>query len=85
MSNHLHLPSTLPQVGAMDPELENSPIAQELEEDSDTIRQQVPGEPVCYFNGSAFAHDEYVNSGTQVLKCRYGVWVEVGSADPGNP
>ena len=39
------------QVGAQDPELRNSPIAQEEDEDTDVVRQQVPGEPVCWFNG----------------------------------
>lgn len=85
MSTLAHRPATLPQVGAMDPDLRNSPIAAELEEDSDTIRLQVPGEPMCYFNGRGFAHDEFVASGSQVLRCRYGVWIEMGSADPGNP
>lgn len=85
MSAHSHLPPTLPQVGAMDPTLRNSPIAEELEEESDTVRQQVPGDPVCYFNGRGFGHDQFVTSGSQVLKCRYGVWIEMGSADPGNP
>jgi hypothetical protein len=85
MNTRLSFPPTLPQVGAMDPELSNSPIAEELDDASDTIRQQVPGESVCYFNGGEFAHDALVASGSQVLKCRYGVWVDMGSADPGNP
>jgi hypothetical protein len=73
------------EVGAMDPELRNSPMALELDEDADIVRQQVPGDPVCYFNGRAFAHEECVTSGGQVLRCRYGVWVESGSADRDNP
>jgi hypothetical protein len=75
----------LPEVGAMDPELRNSPIAQELDEESDVVNQQVPGEPMCYFNGRAYPHGEYVSSGGQVLRCRYGVWIDAGSADPDNP
>jgi len=70
---------SIPQVGAQDPELPNSPIAEEEDEDTDVVRQQVPGEPVCYFNGSSYKHGEYVMSGTQVLKCSYGVWVEADS------
>ena len=85
MSKHPPLPPTMPQVGAMDPDLQNSPVAEEFEEESDTIRQQVPGEPICYFNGSAFAHDQYVRCGSQVLKCSYGVWLEVPSEEPGVP
>ena len=79
MSNPLHREAALPQVGAMDPELQNSPIALEFDEESDTVRQQVPGEPVCYFNGRAFENDQYVSTGTQILQCRYGVWVEVAA------
>jgi len=45
----------------------------------------VPGEPVCYFNGAEYKHGSYVVSGSQVLQCSYGVWVEQGSSDPANP
>lgn len=75
----------LPEVGALDPELRNSPVAQEFDEDVDTLRQQMPGEPVCYFNGRSFAHGRYVSSGGQVLHCHYGVWIDAGSADRDNP
>lgn len=75
----------LPEVGAVDPELKTSPIAEEFDEESDTLRLQVPGEPVCYYNGRAYPNGTYVRSATQVLKCHYGVWVEAGSADPTNP
>jgi hypothetical protein len=80
----LQPPSVL-QVGAQDPELLNSPIAEEEDEDTDVVRQQVPGEPVCYFNGAEYPHGTYVASGTVMLKCSYGVWIESGSADPRNP
>ena len=73
------------QVGAQDPELRNSPIADEEDEDTDVVRQQVPGEPVCYFNGSVYRSGDFVKSGSQVLKCHYGVWVDEGSSDPTNP
>ncbi|MEE8042835.1 MAG: hypothetical protein V3T15_08585 [Pseudomonadales bacterium] len=43
----------LPQVGAPDPELKNSPIAEEMDEESRSLRLEVPGEPVCFFNGEA--------------------------------
>jgi hypothetical protein len=81
----MHVRPRLQEVGALDPELRNSPIAQEHDEDADTVSQQVPGEPVCYFNGRSFAHGRYVSSGGQVLRCRYGVWIDAGSADPDNP
>ena len=78
-------PQSVRQVGAQDPELPNSPIAQEEDEDTDVVLQQVPGEPVCYYNGTGFPHGAYVASGSALLKCNYGVWVEAGSADPRNP
>jgi hypothetical protein len=81
----LHEHSSLPQVGAQDPELRNSPIADEEDEDTDVVRQQLPGAAVCWFNGAEFAHGAYVASGSQVLRCSYGVWVDSGSADPRNP
>jgi hypothetical protein len=81
----LHEHSSLPQVGAPDPELRNSPIADEEDEDTDVVRQQLPGAAVCYFNGAEFVHGTYVASGSQVLRCSYGVWIDSGSADPTNP
>jgi hypothetical protein len=75
----------LPEVGAVDPELRTSPIAQEFDEDSDTLRQQVPGERVCYFNSRPYSNGSYVKSGTQVFKCQYGLWMEAGPGDPDNP
>ncbi len=73
---------SIPQVGAQDPELRNSPIAEEEDEDTDVVRQQVPGEPVCYYNGTEYRDGEFVLSGSQLLKCSYGVWVDEGSGDP---
>jgi hypothetical protein len=75
----------IPQVGAQDPELPNSPIAEEEDEDSDVMRQQLPGEPVCLFNGATYEHGDYVASGSRLLKCSYGIWVESGSTDADNP
>jgi hypothetical protein len=76
---------SIPQVGAQDPELENSPIVGEEDEDMDVVRQQVPDEPVCYFNGVSYRNGEFVASGSQVLKCSEGVWVDSGSTDTRNP
>lgn len=72
-------------VGAPDPELNTSPIAEEGSEDTEALRLEVPGEPVCYFNDKKFATGAYVKSGTSVLKCDYGIWVPAGPADPDNP
>ena len=76
---------SIPQVGAQDPELENSPIAGEEDEETDVVRQQVADEPVCFFNGVAYRNGEFVASGSQVLECSEGVWVDSGSTDTRNP
>jgi len=44
----------------------------------------VPGEPVCYFNGTEYRHGTYVVSGSLLLQCSYGVWVESAAEDPRN-
>lgn len=72
-------------VGAPDPELNTSPIAEENDEESEVLRQEMPGEPVCYFNDQSFATGSYIKSGTTLLKCVYGIWEQAGPADPDNP
>jgi hypothetical protein len=72
-------------VGAPDPELNTSPIAEEGSDDAETLRLEVPGEPVCHFNDRSFATGAYIKSGTSVLKCDYGIWIPAGPADPDNP
>jgi hypothetical protein len=75
----LHEHVSITQVGSPDPELRNSPIAVEEDIDTDVVRQQVPGEAVCWFNGTEFRNGDFVASGSQVLQCSYGVWVDAGS------
>jgi hypothetical protein len=41
-------------VGVADPELNTSPIADEGDEETEVLRQEMPGEPVCYFNNKSF-------------------------------
>ena len=81
MPDKLHLP----QVGSPDPELNTSPIAEEMDEEYDVVKQEVPGEPICYFNNKQYKNDENVCSGNARLRCNYGVWVREGSCDPDNP
>jgi hypothetical protein len=69
------------QVGAQDPELKNSPVAWETEEDTETLRASVPGEPICYFNDLAYTHGTVVRSGTALLRCDHGLWVPAGAGD----
>ena len=67
------------KVGAPDPELENSPIAWESDEDFDVVRQEID-EGVCYFNGQVFEIGDFVCSGDELLRCEErGVWVREGS------
>jgi len=40
---------------------------------------------VCWFNGAEYRNGDYVASGSQVFRCRYGVWIDAGSADSRNP
>jgi hypothetical protein len=72
-------------VGAIDPKLKTSPVLEEMDEESYEPRQAVPGGSVCYFNGEIFATGAIVRSGSAVLECRQGVWVEIGPGDPRNP
>lgn len=81
----LHEHRSITQVGAPDPELHNSPIAVEEDIDTDVVLQQVPGAAVCWFNGSEFGNGDFVASGSQVLRCSYGVWIEAGSIDDRSP
>lgn len=70
-----------PHVGAQDPELRNSPIAMEMDEETDVLKQEMPGEPVCYFNDTRYAHGEMVNSAGTLLRCDRGLWVQSGELE----
>jgi hypothetical protein len=72
-------------LGAQDPEARNSPVAWETDEDMETLREAVPGEPICYFNGQAYEHDTVIKSGAVLLRCDHGLWVPAGSSDTDNP
>jgi len=72
-------------VGAQDPESKNSPVVWESEEDMETLRQAVPLEPFCYFNGERYRDGTVVKSGTILLRCSEGLWVQAGPSDPDNP
>jgi hypothetical protein len=72
-------------VGVPDPELRTSPIAEETDDETETLRQEVPGEAVCYFNNKSFKTGAYIKSGTSILRCDYGIWIPAGPSDPDNP
>lgn len=73
------------QVGALDPELKNSPLLEETDEESELLPQEMDDLPVCYFNNVSYPSGQYVCSGsTELLQCRKGTWVQVGTCDPDN-
>ena len=76
---------TLPQLGAPDAELKNSPIVDEAEYDEHAASPDLEIEQgACYFNGEAFRIGQYVRSGSEVLLCNErGVWVRQGEKRPG--
>ncbi len=78
-------PAGTRNVGAIDPELRTSPVAEQITEELDTVQLEAPEDTVCYFNGQQFRNGDYVRSGTTVLECRQGIWVEIGPSDPRNP
>jgi hypothetical protein len=68
------------QLGALDPERKNSPVAWETDEDTETLRESVPDEAVCFFNDLAYGHGTVVQSGGTLLRCDRGLWLPAGAA-----
>ncbi len=78
--------STPSLVGAPDPELKNSPIMEETDEEFDGMARENDGLDTCFFNNESFSNGEYVCSGSsELLRCESGVWIRVGACDPDNP
>jgi hypothetical protein len=77
--------AALIQVGAPDPELRNSPIIMETDEDFGIFGQELDDLPLCYFNGVGYMNGTLVCSGSsELLRCEKGVWVLDGTCDPDN-
>lgn len=74
----------LPQLGAPDPELKNSPIIDESEYDEHAASPDLEiEEGVCYFNAMPFPIGARVLSGSEVLECGgRGVWISKGEKRP---
>lgn len=72
----------IPQVGAPDPELKNSPIFDD--EDAEALWFDLELESgACYFNGVRFPIGQYVRTGDEVLHCEgRGVWIRTGEQSP---
>ena len=68
----------VPNVGAPDPELKNSPIFDHESEEIEYADLELET-GVCYFNGAGYRIGQYVASGGELLRCsERGVWVRVG-------
>ena len=78
-------PGGTEQVGDQDPEMHNSPIADESDDVDYDLHEEVPGESSCYFNDKSYPHGTFVCSGSTLLRCDRGVWITSGGSDPDNP
>lgn len=78
MTEHVNVPD----VGAPDPELKNSPIFDRESEEFEMLDLELES-GVCYFNGVDYANGAYVCSGNELLHCERGVWIRKGSCYPG--
>lgn len=75
-----------PLVGAPDPELKNSPIIEETDEEFDSMAQESEELDACFFNNVTYRNGDYVCSGSgELLRCESGLWVREGSCDQDNP
>jgi hypothetical protein len=79
------MPPRAKQLGALDPERKNSPVAWEADEDTETLRESVPDEAVCFFNDLAYEHGTVIKSGTVLLRCDYGLWLPAGATEESKP
>lgn len=76
MTKHVNVP----EVGAPDPELKNSPIFDDEAEEEEYEDLELE-RGVCHFNGTRYEIGEYVSSGSELLRCmERGVWVRVGES-----
>lgn len=79
-------PGKVIQVGDQDPELSNSPVQDEHDEQVDyDLHENVSESGFCLFNGEQFQNGTYVCSGDTLLRCDRGVWIISGTCDPDNP
>ena len=70
-----------PQLGPPDPELNNSPIFDEADNDDLSLDYELES-GVCYFNDAAYSVGQYVCSGNELLRCENrGVWIREGTCE----
>ncbi len=73
------------ELGAPDPELKNSPIAWEGDEETEALREETPDEPECFFNDRPYSDGTVISSGSTRLRCDHGIWIPAGPSDFGKP
>ena len=78
-------PGGVEQVGDQDPELRNSPIADESDDVDYDLHEEIEGLTSCLFNGESYPDGAFVCSGSALLRCDRGVWIASGSCDPDHP
>ena len=71
----------VPQVGAPDPELRNSPIVDSEEAEAWSLDDELE-QGACYFNNVPYPVGQYVYCGDELLRCARGVWVRKGETHP---
>lgn len=76
---------SIPHVGAQVPDMKNSPIADDTDEEIYVLRQEVEEQPFCYFNDISYPDGSFVQSGTDVLICSNGLWIYQSNSDPDKP
>ena len=68
-----------PQVGAPDPELNNSPIFDQADDEFLSLNAELET-GLCYFNDQSYELGEYICSDDELLRCEnHGVWLREGS------
>jgi len=69
----------IPHVGAPDPELKNSPVFDEADNDYLSLDLELESS-ACYFNGKSYTIGQYICSGGELLRCEEKVvWMREGS------
>lgn len=72
---------TVPQLGAPDPEMKNSPIFDSGDSGELSLDLEFE-EGTCYFNNQGFRLGSFVCSGDELLRCENkGVWIREGACE----
>ena len=78
MAHDVHIPNA----GAPDPELKNSPIFDHESFETEAADLELET-GVCYFNGITYAIGDVIRSGDEILRCEErGVWMRIGTQRP---